>query len=655
MANPNSALASYALLKVNWSYGGKTYLDNFVPFVAEACYLSGGTKGVSVSEAVEAVKQSFGIDLPPQVMQTVFHRVAKGNLGHLKDKLLHLDFAAQKKRPRLLVQRSAFERSNAELVGKMQAFVLDSFGLTVGDDAAEAALYTAIAANSFEIVKSAVSGAQHTPDPGETPEQKATAAFITRILASDPAGTAHIENLAMGATLAASVYLESADAQTRKFRDTAIYLDTPIALKALGYEGGPARDLTLQTLELARTFGARVAIFEHSVKEIRSVLQGSVDTLQQHGRRSRPVRPVDAYFRDNGYSAIEVQMFQEDVEEDLVELGVVVLGKPDDYARYGIDEKAFEATLQRIVGYRQRPTLLNDLDSIAAVVRLRKNRYPAALESSIATLLSDNTSLQRAARTLNGKHGQWDLVTLDSALATMLWLKQPTLAPTLPLVRVAADCLSALTPSRGFWEDFVVEVDKQVASGKITADDAVALRSTIEAQQAIVVTTGGNPTQLTAASVTRVRDQIVSALTAPVTERLDEASSALEVERRRTTDLERQVTDYRLRETRIRATARQAASRWVIGIEVVVGAVLFISIGVTTGLQFWPMIISLPLPWSALLAAAVAVGSVAVGVGATLGLAQISSVKSWLQRRRGAIERALLKRHELGDAEDQSA
>lgn len=647
MTNPTSALASYALLKVNWSYGGKTYLDNFVPFVAEACYLAGGASGVSVEGAIEAVRQSFGIDLPPQVMQTVFHRVSKANRGHLKDKLLYLDLESQKKRPRLLAQRAAFERSNAELVAKMQAFASDSFGLVIDAATAEESLYKTIAANSFQIVKSAVSGAQPSPDPGETPEEKATAAFITRVLASDQAGTTQIENLAMGSTLAASVYLESADAQSRKFRDTTIYLDTPIALKALGYEGSAPRDLTLQTIELAKTFGAKVAIFEHSVKEIRSVLQGSVDALKQHGRRSRPVRPVDAYFRDNGFTSIEVQMLQERVQDDLEGFGVVVVPKPDDYARFGIDEKKFETTLQRVVGYRQRPTLLNDLDSVAAVVRLRKGGFPAALESSIATLLSDNSSLQHAARTLSGKNRQWDIVTLDTALATMLWLKQPTLAPSLPLVRVAADCLSALTPSKGFWEDFVEEVDKQVTKGTITADDAVALRSTIEAQQAIVVVTGGSPSNLSAVSVGRVRDQVVGALTAPISERLGEAASALASERRKTTELEREVTDYRVRETRIRATAQRSAGRWVTFAEVTAGFVLFVSVALVSGLQLWPVVVSSPRPWNWLLAVAVCVGSAALAAGATYGISSIPPVRSALAARRAAVERRLLKRHEL--------
>jgi len=342
-----------------------------------------------------------------------------------------------------------------------------------------------------------------------------------------------------------------------------------------------------------------------------------------------------------------VQMYQETVEDDLEALGVAVHGKPDDYVKYGIDEKSFEVVLQRVVGYRNRSTLLNDLDSVAAIVRLRKGKHPLTLETSLATLLTDNSSLRHAAQTLNGSRRQWDLVTLDTALGTLLWLKQPTLAPSLPLVRIAADCLSALTPSKAFWEDFIVEVDKQVSSGTISANDAVALRSTIEAQHAIVVNTGGNPAMLSAISVTKVRDQVVGALTAPVVERLDETAEALEVAHRHATELEKQLTDLRLRETRLRVSAKNTSRRWIDAVRGIVGVLLFVCVGVTSVVQLWPVIVSLPGPWSILLGVVVVAGSVAVAVCATYGIYAIPTVREWLTRREASIERFVLRSHQL--------
>lgn len=655
MATNDKALASYALLKVNWTEG-RTYLDNFVPFVVEACFLIKSQTKFTADEAALATADTFGITLPPHVLHTIFKRIVKAGFGSLKDRCLVLDRKAATQQPRLLVARASFERANADLVEKLKTHALRQYELRLSDEDAQASLYRAIADDSLSILRSAVLGVSTaTHEEPTLPADIAAASFISFCLSTDPSATQHIENLAMGSTLASSVYLESVDSQSRKFRDTTLYLDTPVALKALGYEGPRARELALQVIELAKAAGASVAMFEHSVKEAHAVLDMTIDAMNHHGSSSRVLRPIDIYFRDSGQSAIEVTVLQERMEEDLLGLDVHIKAKPDDYTKYGIDEKAFEATLQEKVGYKRRKTLLNDLDSIAAVVRLRGDKRASNLETAHAVLISDNTSLQYATRAHFKSSRSWDLVMMEDTLATMLWLKQPTLSPRLPMVRVAADCFAALTPSKGLLQAFISEVDAQLGRKEITADDALMLRSTIEAERAIVVETGGDPANVNSEAVERVRVRVAKLITAPIDEKLQESQNALLAVSQKQDQLQQELVRLRALDVGLRARASKSASRTVVAIRVGIGVFIFVALTVAALLDVFPTAAALPSPWDGWGKAGVAVSAVVLSVLATVGLLAIPAVSRSIERVRRSIELVGLRRFNLSEADVSTA
>ena len=55
-----ATLVSLAILKVNWDVFGKDYVENFVPFVAEAVRLSTAA-AVSLPELQQSVVDTFGL------------------------------------------------------------------------------------------------------------------------------------------------------------------------------------------------------------------------------------------------------------------------------------------------------------------------------------------------------------------------------------------------------------------------------------------------------------------------------------------------------------------------------------------------------------------------------------------------------------------
>jgi hypothetical protein len=340
------------------------------------------------------------------------------------------------------------------------------------------------------------------------------------------------------------------------------------------------------------------------------------------------------------------------MEEDLGGLGIQIKSKPDQYEKFGIDERAFETALQENVGYKRRKTLLNDLDSIAAVVRIRGDKRATNLETAHAILITDNSSLQFTTRSFFNKTRSWDLVMMEDALATMLWLKQPTLAPRLPLVRVAADCFSALTPSKGLLQAFISEVDAQLGRNDITADDALMLRSAIEAERAIVVETGGNVENVTPEAVERVRVRVAKLITAPVTEKLHESQSALFAATQQQDQLEQELVRLRALDVGLRARASRQAARAISLISVAIGLLIFVSLTIVALLDVYPSAATLATPWNVLAVIGVAIGAIVVSAAGTLGFRTIPFVDRSIEGTRRRVEVVALRRFNIIDLDD---
>lgn len=81
----NSTLVSLAILKVNFDLG-KTYLDNFVPIVAECIRISEDDI-VSLPVLQENLRSNFGLKIPQKVIEAILKRVKKGGFVYLEDRV----------------------------------------------------------------------------------------------------------------------------------------------------------------------------------------------------------------------------------------------------------------------------------------------------------------------------------------------------------------------------------------------------------------------------------------------------------------------------------------------------------------------------------------------------------------------------------------
>ncbi len=388
------------------------------------------------------------------------------------------------------------------------------------------------------------------------------AQFVTRVIDREPVLSEALGDIVKGSMLAASLYLSSPGEIDRRFKSTTLYLDTPLVLKVLGHEGERGADPIVEMVTMATRAGASVACLEHTVDEVRGVLHGAADVLRS-GRQPPVVRGVLAHYLSNQSSASDVLERIGAIDEELHRLGIEIAERPPYEYELTIDETALREALADRISYHNEAALDYDIKSLTAIHRLRRGRRVEQIERSTATLVTDNASLVSAAQRFFRREEAADVgpAFLDHNLATLLWLKQPQVAPDLPLAQVVADSYALLDPGPRLWRAYMEEINRLVGRGEITASEVVELRFSIEAHRSIMINTSGDPEALSADVVREALSASRAAAADPEVRAREEAERQAESARSALSTAESQLGTSRSEIEELRASVRALQER----------------------------------------------------------------------------------------------
>jgi hypothetical protein len=361
--------------------------------------------------------------------------------------------------------------------------------------------------------------------------------------------------------------------QLQKFRSTDVYFDTQFLLYALGHCGEARSDPCKELLDLLHEAGARLRCFRHTLQEADSILF-AIERTFLDGQLKDFYGPSVGHFLTQQYRASDITLFRQTLEKDLEKLGIWVVDKPN-YAvvQYQIDEEQLEKELDQVITYRSPVARQRDVDSISAIMRLRRGETSHEIEDCKAIFITTNASLARVAREFCRRESDPAAIPpclTDHVVTTLVWLRRPLERPQLPMKRIIADCYAATQPDDRLWAKYLAEIERRekMSSREFTQQDYISLKYTTEAHSALMEKTLGDDEAFTTGTVPEivkiVRLQIQK-------ETLDELE-----EERRLRQEEKMAEDAR--QERVRQRAQKAAHaiakvlRWGLWIVLVVGA-----------------------------------------------------------------------------------
>jgi hypothetical protein len=222
------SLTSLAILKVNWDNRGHDYVQNFVPFVAEA--LRRATQDhVSVAELQSIIRTEFGIVIPQGALSTLLHRAERQGLVRRTAGVYLRNTAAID--PNFQQTLTHVNRQREALITKLVSFAKTRHSVNWTKDEADEALRYYLQSSCVPILAAAVDGC-----PIPTSQQKIKHvdfiinAFIVEISERDPESFSFLETVVKGNMLATALFLPDIAKTNRRFDKLHVYFDTtPVA------------------------------------------------------------------------------------------------------------------------------------------------------------------------------------------------------------------------------------------------------------------------------------------------------------------------------------------------------------------------------------------------------------------------------------------
>ena len=530
------AVASLAFLKANWDSNKHDYIENFVPFALH-CVKTSASPTISLPALRDAIQSEFGIRIPQHVLQTVVNRAVRQRYVARRDHQLQRndaalrDFDISHARQRVLAEYDT-------LLQKITEYTHDHFDLEWTPSDAGTALLAFLDARGTDALGAVVDG-RALPSPALSPSDAefVISRFVTHAMTSDAAAFEMLDTIVRGSFLCNVILYPETGAVTKRFRGATFYFDTKFLLRALGLTTEAQADACRELLGLLHKQHARLACLRHTLDELHGVLR-AVESSILYGRMDRWYGETFAYVIDARWSASDVRLFIDQLERKLERLHVGVHDRP---SANNVDTTIDEKRLREIIdqrsghsGYKNPEALDRDVDSLADIFRIRQGAFPRDIESSDGVFVTTNSPMASASvEFMREQYSEFStssvpLCILDWVLTTLVWLKDPELAPELPRQRLIADCYAAVQPPDQLWRRFLEEVDKLNAKGDITEDDVSILRYSLTARAALMDVTRGNAAAFSEGTVEEILRRAVEAT------RAEEARLRKEAERRAT-------------------------------------------------------------------------------------------------------------------------
>ena len=594
----SDTIIALALLKANWDEHHKSYLDTFNLLTAE-CLRQSTDDVASAAHLVRDLTSRFGLIVPRHIAEVLLKRASKTRLLTKQHGAYHInrdvannsDFDERKTRV-----AAAYET----LVQQLTKFADESFNINWSEQQTEGVLHDYLNANALDLVRATTRHSlMSLPRRASKSDKYILASFVNKAIAENLSSLAHLKMVVEGTILVSAIFLPHPADTGRRFKDTIVFFDTRLLLEALGHCGESLRDPARQLLDLLTDHGAQLACFEHTRDEVDSVLNACAMGLSTRSHNIGYGSAFD-HFLQKGFSESDVILILTTVTRDLEAIGITVRRKPD-YNSFAVDETSLQNFIETELQYRNPHALRRDVDSVSAVIRLRRGSAPRELERSRSIFTTSNIPLAKAGNAFFcrdvGKDVDIAPVCISEwHLMSLLWLKRPLAKPELPQKRIIADFHAAINPSESFMRRYVDEVDKLEASSGHSAEDVFLLRNSLDARQIAMDLTLGDEGAFTQGTVAEVLEVVQNSIKAEGEAQLakEQARSARLSDDLRNSQFE--TTEARNREQRTRELRRLDRERlanrlagWIsVVVVIVVETILLVAVYVATPL--------LPLP-----------------------------------------------------------
>lgn len=490
MANDKS-LISFSLISSLWGKYQKDSIDMLVPFVLYSFSELNDTDSlVSISDTKEYVEREFGLKILSNVIEIIFKRLSKEEYHILsKNKKQYYLSAGKPDVTEFKNQRENNRKSNYIVQQEFYKF-LDSKNINYEKDVANSALISYLCNYGRNVIAENITVLEN----GDVWNHR-VGEFVQSTSKNNDLVFDYVKNIAKGGMIASIIFTNPTKSYNtnRKFKNTTIYYDTSLLMHLLGYSGNALYESVSELTELLQKQNANICYFRHNLEELKGILNAYI-RVYNSGKLSESYN-FD-YFIENNISPETISEYIALLEKNLKNKGLTIKDTPSyQNVKGNIDWIKFDEYLEKNISYINPNRRKNDVESLAAIYRLRTYSTYTNYENCQALFVTTNPSLvyhaKKYFRSDEDRYGIPAIVD-DTFLTGFIWLKSENIYDQLPTLKIISDALSSQTLSPEFWNLFLNKVGTYEKQNIITFEEAAQLKIDIFTKKNIYDLTDGN-------------------------------------------------------------------------------------------------------------------------------------------------------------------
>lgn len=524
-----------AILKANWDQQ-RDYIANFEPFVADTLKRWPVGEAVKPEALRDRLTSQFSVPSMPINTAEVLRDRAK------QDGLIHRGSGRDYFPNQTVLAGVPDLRANAEevlahmaaLTDAVRIYARDQHGLDWSEHEADQALERFVEEFSVEMATAKRAGGLR--DRNGLSDDRALAVvhgFAREALKRQPTHLAYLEEMVKGSMLANVLYFQGLGDWSTRLDRLVVYIDTTVALRILGLAPPPLIEAGKEMLGLVKEFGASPRVFEHTVDEMRGVLEGVANGLRKANLSAQDVSGLSRINREvvdalvqQGWGPADVEEVAADLERNLLRAGIQPAPLPDYPERPDFSEQRLEEMLDEGINYRWKKPRERDAKSIAGTRILRGANRCSSLSLTPAIFVTSNGALARISHRFFREEGIAHAVppcVTEISLTTQLWVRKPDARPDVARKLLIAESFAALNPNAELWERYLAQIERQRQNDVIDDQRVKLLVYSMESREGFFRVTHGDADAVDEGTPLEVLQEVEKALRQPAEEAAKEA------------------------------------------------------------------------------------------------------------------------------------
>ncbi len=472
----NSPLENLSLLENLQGEKRADELDIYIPFIASI--LDELNSDVVDKELLqEKIRDKFNIITPMSAIDSILIRAKTRRLLTKENKKY---FINKNELDTLLANLN----KNKKEITKSVNIVVDSyldfcekeFKNRPERDSAENEIYNFIR-NNISIFSDSIQSDKLSENGKEKANKYRVASFIKFINKDKKSLIDDITKLVKGILLANYLTIVDKTSTKRKFNNITIYLDTPIIIGILGWDG-PTRQKSLsEFISLLNELDIRIKIFERTFSELNAIFDDWKSYLNT-GRYDKFYEMTRQLLKSRGTTSEQLNTEQALLESKL-NISKIYIDRDFKLKReFCCDEKKLDRYLEK-TGFKKRVAREHDVCCISNVFNSRSNMEIKTLDNTFSIFITTNTKLEYITQRFFRKEiplSSIPVVSSENWLTTILWLKHPDKFNNFPFDILLTDAYGTLNSDDLFWSKFIKRLEELKTSGGISEENFLLVR-----------------------------------------------------------------------------------------------------------------------------------------------------------------------------------